>query len=83
MAAGAGRTNRARSTRRYLPDTLVLETTFTTPTGVVRVVDCMPIRGEAPDVVRVVEGVTGRVAMHMDLVIRFDYGAVRAMGPPR
>ncbi len=62
-------------TRRYLPDTLVLETTFTTPTGVVRLLDCMPIRGEAPDVVRVVEGVSGRVAMHMDLVIRFDYGA--------
>jgi len=65
----------ASVTRRYLPDTLVLETTFTTPTGTVRVLDCMPIRGEAPDLVRVVEGVHGRVAMHMDLVIRFDYGA--------
>ncbi len=65
----------ASATRRYLPDTLVLETTFTTSTGVVRVLDCMPIRGEAPNVVRVVEGVRGRVAMHLDLVIRFDYGA--------
>jgi GH15 family glucan-1,4-alpha-glucosidase len=35
----------------------------------------MPLRGEAPDVVRIVEGVSGRVAMRMDLVIRFDYGA--------
>jgi GH15 family glucan-1,4-alpha-glucosidase len=61
--------------RRYLSETLVLETTFTTPSGVARLVDCMPIRGGAPDVVRVVEGVSGRVAMHMDLVIRFDYGA--------
>jgi GH15 family glucan-1,4-alpha-glucosidase len=61
--------------RRYRPNTLVLETTFTTSTGTVRLVDCMPIRGEAPDVVRVVEGVSGRVAMRMDLVIRFDYGA--------
>jgi GH15 family glucan-1,4-alpha-glucosidase len=62
-------------TRRYVPGTLVLETTFSTPTGTVRLVDCMPVRGEAPDVVRVVEGVSGRVAMAMDLVIRFDYGA--------
>jgi GH15 family glucan-1,4-alpha-glucosidase len=61
--------------RRYLPETLVLETTFTTATGEVRLLDCMPIRGEAPDVVRVVEGVSGRVPMRMDLVIRFDYGA--------
>ena len=65
----------ATVTRQYRPGTLVLETTFTTTSGVVRVVDCMPIRGEAPDVVRVVEGVSGRVAMEMDLVIRFDYGA--------
>jgi len=63
------------TTRRYRPDTLVLETTFTTSSGVVRLVDFMPIRGAAPDVVRIVEGVAGRVDMHMDLVIRFDYGA--------
>ena len=66
----------ATVSRRYRPGTLVLETTFTTPTGQVRVLDCMPVRGEAPDVVRVVEGLSGRVAMHMDLVIRFDYGAL-------
>jgi GH15 family glucan-1,4-alpha-glucosidase len=60
--------------RRYRPGTLVLETIFTTPQGVVRVVDCMPIRGEAPDVVRLVEGISGRVDMRMDLTIRFDYG---------
>ena len=66
---------RARVTRRYRPGTLVLETDVTTPEGEVRVVDCMPIRDEAPDVVRVVEGISGRVAMRMELVIRFDYGA--------
>ena len=65
----------AGTDRRYVPDTLVVETTFTTATGSVRLTDCMPIRGEAPDLVRVVEGLTGRVAMAMDLVIRFDYGA--------
>jgi GH15 family glucan-1,4-alpha-glucosidase len=63
-----------RTTRRYRPGTLVLETEMTTADGVVRVVDCMPIRTEHPDLVRVVEGVSGRVPMRMDLVIRFDYG---------
>ena len=63
-----------RVERRYVPGTLVLETTFHTTDGTVRVTDCMPIRGEAPDVVRVVEGVAGSVAMEMDLVVRFDYG---------
>jgi GH15 family glucan-1,4-alpha-glucosidase len=63
-----------RTTRRYRPGTLVLETEFTTPEGVVRLIDCMPVRGQNPDVVRIVEGVSGRVPMHMDLVMRFDYG---------
>src|SRR3954466_10417621 len=36
--------------RRYRPDSLVLETDFTTADGTVRVVDCMPVRGERPDV---------------------------------
>ncbi|MFL6204802.1 MAG: glycoside hydrolase family 15 protein [Acidimicrobiales bacterium] len=65
----------ATTTRRYRDDTLVLETTFTTSSGSVRLTDCMPIRGEAPDVVRLVEGLEGSVRMRMDLVIRFDYGA--------
>jgi GH15 family glucan-1,4-alpha-glucosidase len=64
-----------RVSRRYRPRTLVLENTFTTSSGTVTVTDCMPVRGQAPDVVRVVEGVAGRVEMQMDLVIRFDYGA--------
>ncbi|HTO00078.1 MAG TPA: glycoside hydrolase family 15 protein, partial [Microthrixaceae bacterium] len=61
--------------RRYLPGTLVLETEYTTPEGVVRVTDCMPIRTKAPDVVRLVEGVSGAVSMSMDLVVRFDFGS--------
>jgi GH15 family glucan-1,4-alpha-glucosidase len=65
-----------RVERRYRPDTLVLETDFHTATGAVRVVDCMPPRGEAPDVVRVVEGLRGTVEMHMRLVLRFDYGSI-------
>ena len=64
-----------RVERHYLPGTLVLCTTFHTAEGSVRVLDCMPVRGTAPDVVRVVEGVSGSVAMDMDLVVRFDYGS--------
>jgi GH15 family glucan-1,4-alpha-glucosidase len=66
----------ASVSRHYRGDTLVLETEFTTPEGKVRVTDCMPPRGQFPDVVRVVEGISGRVDMRMELVVRFDYGAV-------
>jgi GH15 family glucan-1,4-alpha-glucosidase len=62
--------------RRYRGATLVLETEFTTDAGVIRVVDCMPPRQADPDVVRLVEGVSGDVPVRMDLVIRFDYGSI-------
>src|SRR5215831_7110706 len=64
------------TTRRYLHDTLVLETTWENEEGAVRVLDFMPPRGRAPDVVRIVEGVRGRVHMRSELVIRFDYGRI-------
>jgi GH15 family glucan-1,4-alpha-glucosidase len=70
--APAGGVNQVR--RRYQGDTLVLETEFETGDGVVRVVDFMAPRMADPDVVRVVEGVRGRVPMRMELRIRFDYG---------
>jgi GH15 family glucan-1,4-alpha-glucosidase len=60
--------------RQYRKDSLVLETEFTTASGVVRVIDCMPPRQDEPDVVRVVEGVSGEVEIEMELIIRFDYG---------
>jgi GH15 family glucan-1,4-alpha-glucosidase len=60
--------------RRYRNETLVLETVFRTAKGTVRVVDCMPPRTRLPDIVRVVEGVEGRVEMRMELIVRFDYG---------
>ncbi|HET7280110.1 MAG TPA: glycoside hydrolase family 15 protein [Dermatophilaceae bacterium] len=62
--------------RRYRPDSLILETEFDTDEGTVRLVDFMPVRGEAPDLVRIVEGVRGRVPMRMELCLRFDYGRV-------
>src|SRR3954451_3787622 len=70
----AGRTGPAR--RRYRGDSLVLETEWDTADGRVRLIDFMPPRGEAPDVVRIVEGVSGRVEMAMDLRLRMDYGHV-------
>ncbi|HVA30001.1 MAG TPA: glycoside hydrolase family 15 protein [Gaiellaceae bacterium] len=62
--------------RRYLHDTFVLETIWETGEGAVRVLDFMPPRGVAPDVVRIVEGIRGRVRMRSELVIRFDYGSI-------
>jgi GH15 family glucan-1,4-alpha-glucosidase len=62
--------------RRYRGDTLVLETELETQSGAVRLVDFMPPRGKAPDVVRIVEGVRGSVDMRMELALRFDYGSI-------
>ncbi|MBR1218318.1 glycoside hydrolase family 15 protein [Bradyrhizobium sp. U87765 SZCCT0131] len=62
-------------TRAYRRETLILETRFTCDTGVVTLVDFMPPRGEASDIVRIVRGDSGRVAMSMELVLRFGTGA--------
>src|SRR6185436_9312551 len=62
--------------RRYLPDTLVLETELRTDAGVVRLLDCMPVHQTQPTVIRIVEGLEGRVPMRMDLLVRFDYGSI-------
>ncbi|HAM01665.1 MAG TPA: glucoamylase, partial [Acidimicrobiaceae bacterium] len=64
-----------RTSRHYHVDTLVLETEFETDTGTVSITDCMPIREDDPQIVRVVRGVSGSVDMRMDLVIRFGYGS--------
>jgi len=63
-------------TRRYRDDTLILETDFATGGGAVTLVDFMPPRGKASDVVRLVIGKRGRVVMRTELVLRFDYGAL-------
>jgi GH15 family glucan-1,4-alpha-glucosidase len=63
-------------TRRYTDDTLIIETTFETADGSVRLIDFMPPRETNPDVVRIVEGISGRVEMRMELALRFDYGSV-------
>ncbi len=64
-----------RVSRRYCGDTLVLETVFRTASGAVSLVDFMSRRDGASDLVRLVRGLQGEVAMRMELVARFDYGA--------
>ncbi len=65
-----------KTRRRYRDDTLILETELETKDGVVRLIDFMPPRGENPDIIRIVEGLRGKVSMQMELIIRFDYGQI-------
>lgn len=65
-----------RSERAYRPDTLVLETLHHTDNGTVAVTDALVPVGDAHRLVRLVEGRSGQVAMHMELRIRFDYGSI-------
>jgi GH15 family glucan-1,4-alpha-glucosidase len=69
-------TSECRISRRYRPETLMLETEFETDDGAVRLVDFMPLNQRYPTVVRIVEGVKDAVRMRMQLIIRFDYGSV-------
>ncbi|MBR0972679.1 MULTISPECIES: glycoside hydrolase family 15 protein [Bradyrhizobium] len=62
------------TSRRYLGHTLILETRFETKTGTVALIDFMPPRGKASDIVRLVRGVSGTVKLRMELVIRFGFG---------
>jgi GH15 family glucan-1,4-alpha-glucosidase len=73
VAPAAGVT---RVERRYSGDSLVLETDFHTRTGSVRVIDFMPASDDRWDVVRIIAGLSGKVAMRMELIVRFDYGSI-------
>jgi GH15 family glucan-1,4-alpha-glucosidase len=72
--APAGDSHRVR--RRYLGESMVLETSFETDTGSCRIIDGMLLGTPDPDLVRIVEGVSGSVDLEMDLTIRFDYGSI-------
>ena len=65
-----------RVERRYRGDTLILETDFDTEEGSVRIIDFMPLSDQRWDIVRIVEGLSGRVSLRMELVVRFDYGSI-------
>jgi GH15 family glucan-1,4-alpha-glucosidase len=62
--------------RSYRDGTLVLETDFDTAEGSVRLIDFMAASDDRWDVVRIIQGLSGRVAMHMELIVRFDYGSI-------
>src|SRR5215213_2719842 len=74
LLAPAGDVRRVE--RRYRRGTLVLETDFHCADGVLQVVDSMPIRDKAPDVVRVARCLEGRVSVRLELILRFDFGRV-------
>ncbi|MCX5396228.1 glycoside hydrolase family 15 protein [Streptomyces sp. NBC_00102] len=62
--------------RGYVDDSLVLETYWETPTGTVKVTDFMPQRDKSPDLMRIVEGISGSVEMSSVLRLRFDFGSI-------
>src|SRR4029079_8225414 len=70
------------ATRRYVGHSALLETTFTTSTGTVTLLDVMPIGDERADLVRRVTGVSGSVRMRHEWIVRTDYGRGRPWGHP-
>jgi GH15 family glucan-1,4-alpha-glucosidase len=71
----APRAENVRSTRAYRDNTLILETRFETDEGSATLIDFMPIPGSSSEIVRIVRGVSGRVAMCTELILRFGYGS--------
>lgn len=65
-----------RITRRYLHDTLILESDYQTAEGAMRLVDFMPMNVQPPALIRMAIGLHGRVPMRMRFAPRFDYGGI-------
>lgn len=74
LIAPADSGTQPRARRAYRGDSLILETVFETPHGSVAVIDFMVPGVDHATLVRLVQGRTGRVAMHTDMALRFDYG---------
>jgi GH15 family glucan-1,4-alpha-glucosidase len=66
----------AKITRRYRPNTLILETHFETKDGAAMLVDFMPVRTDDSTIIRLVIGKRGKVAMRTELILRFGYGGI-------
>jgi GH15 family glucan-1,4-alpha-glucosidase len=66
----------SRVRRQYRGNSLILETEFETAEGSVRIIDFMPLSNKRWDIVRIVEGLSGRVSLRMELIVRFDYGSI-------
>ncbi|HZU82605.1 MAG TPA: glycoside hydrolase family 15 protein [Polyangiaceae bacterium] len=64
------------ATRSYRDGTLILDTVFETEHGAILLTDCMPMRDVAPHLLRVVRGLRGRVPVHTEIVVRFEYGSI-------
>jgi GH15 family glucan-1,4-alpha-glucosidase len=67
---------KAEITRRYRLDTLVLETHFETESGAATLIDFMPMQSRHPTIVRFVIGKRGKLKMHTEFILRFDYGSL-------
>jgi GH15 family glucan-1,4-alpha-glucosidase len=67
---------KVRRTRRYRGDTLILETELESAEGAATLIEFMPPRGEASDLVRIVCGRRGQLRMRTELIVRFDYGSL-------
>ena len=65
-----------RVTRRYRPNTLILETRFETDEGAATLIDFMPPRKEHSQLIRIVRGESGKVNFRSELILRFAYGAI-------
>jgi GH15 family glucan-1,4-alpha-glucosidase len=63
-----------KTTRRYRPHTLILETTFEHTDGSFRLIEFMPVRQRNSHILRIVEGIRGKVHLRMEMALRFDYG---------
>lgn len=72
----------APASRRYVGDSMVLETMFATESGAVTLTDFMPEGLDSPALIRLIDGRRGRVAMRMAMALRFGYGAVPPMVQP-
>jgi len=72
-----GPADEARVSRRYLENTVALETTYTTDTGTMKVLDLMPFGDKRADIVRRITGVEGTVRVRHEWVVRFGYGKIR------
>jgi GH15 family glucan-1,4-alpha-glucosidase len=62
--------------RKYLNGSLILVTAFETEQGTVELIDFMRPRNDTADLIRVVRGVSGRVNLRTEFILRFDYGSV-------
>jgi GH15 family glucan-1,4-alpha-glucosidase len=72
----APKNSTTRVTRRYRPNTPILETRFETGEGVATLIDFMPPRRQHAHLIRIVKGERGKVAFHSELVLRFANGAI-------